>query len=170
MDLEFKVMSIEEAELRNAILGFNGEERFLSNFSFSKVEMYGIVFPSVEHAFAAAKIDPNDPRHTINPYAQMRAISALNSPGKAKQAGRRALMRPDWDEKKPQMVCELVRRKFADPDLRAKLAATGDRPLIELNDWNDRIWGMVEKNGSLTGKNLLGEILMKIRSEILKLE
>ena len=40
--------------------------------------------------------------------------------------------------------------------------ATGDRVLVEGNDWGDTYWGMC--NGE--GKNYLGKMLMSIREEI----
>jgi ribA/ribD-fused uncharacterized protein len=166
MDLNMKRVSKAEALAQDAIIDFDREYRFLSNFGAGGATMYAIEFPTIEHAFAAAKIDPKDPRHTTDPYAQMREIAALPTPGLAKRAGRKALMRTDWDEVKPQLVLELVRRKFADPELAKKLLATGDRPLYEGNTWGDRIWGVVENDGFLEGRNLLGEILMTVRAEL----
>jgi predicted NAD-dependent protein-ADP-ribosyltransferase YbiA (DUF1768 family) len=43
-----------------------------------------------------------------------------------------------------------------------KAASPGEAPLIEGNTWNDRYWGVCRG----TGKNRLGQILMRIRSEI----
>ncbi len=167
MDLNMKRVSKAEVLAQNAIIDFDREFRFLSNFGAGPVTMYGIEFKTVEHAFAAAKIDPKDPRgHKVDPYTQMRTIAGKGTPGEAKKAGRRVQMREDWDDIKPQLVLELVRRKFADPILAKKLLATGERPLYEGNTWGDRIWGVVEKNGILEGRNLLGEILMTVRAEL----
>lgn len=58
---------------------------------------------------------------------------------------------------------EVCRAKFLqNPDLADKLVATGDAELIEGNTWGDTVWGVC--NGS--GENRLGEILMRVRSEI----
>jgi predicted NAD-dependent protein-ADP-ribosyltransferase YbiA (DUF1768 family) len=48
------------------------------------------------------------------------------------------------------------------PELAAKLAATGDEYLCEVNTWGDRYWGRV--NGQ--GENWLGRILMMTRELI----
>lgn len=167
MQLGMKSVPMNEARARGAILGFDGPTRFLSNFALSPVTAYGITFPTVEHAFAAAKIDPADPRRDRTAaLEEMRQIAVAPGPNAAKRMGRRTLMRPDWDQVKAEMITELVRRKFADPDLRARLLATGDAELFELNTWGDRIWGVVEENGVMHGRNWLGEILMLVRAEI----
>lgn len=168
-DFGLQYVSVEEIDRMNAISEFSEEYRFLSNFWFSKVVMYGIEFPTLEHAFQAAKIDPKDPRHTENPYAQMRKMAALKKPRDAKRAGGRngwVLMRKDWDQVKLDLILVLLRRKFQDASLREKLLATGERPLIEGNHHGDDFWGMKIKDGFLTGRNLLGQMLMKVRAEI----
>jgi predicted NAD-dependent protein-ADP-ribosyltransferase YbiA (DUF1768 family) len=59
----------------------------------------------------------------------------------------------------------LVRLKFADPDLAARLLATGDRELIEGNTWWDTTWGCVRtKDGGWKGRNELGKTLMRVRA------
>ncbi len=169
LDMSVKYVSVEEAERTDAIASFKGKYDYLSNFWFDKVVMYGIEFPTIEHAFVAAKIDPKDPRNTENPYAQMRKIAALKDPQQAKYAGGRrgwVIKRKDWHEVKLELILELLRRKFTIPALREKLLATGERPLIEGNRHGDRLWGMVEEDGVLTGCNLLGQMLMIVRSEI----
>ena len=62
---------------------------------------------------------------------------------------------------------EIVRAKFSqNPKLKAELLATGEAQLIEGNTWNDRYWGVDVRSG--IGKNHLGKILMKVRSELKK--
>lgn len=170
MNFDIKNIVIAEAAAKNAIVGFYGEYRFLSNFWYTPVKMYGITFPTVEHAFAAAKIDPTDGRNGPDPYQKMRDIAAMKKPQDAKRAGGRrgiVVMREDWDTVKEDLVLELIRRKFANPVLREKLLATGDRDLYEFNTHGDDIWGLLEKTpGVMTGRSMLGEMLMFIRAEI----
>lgn len=179
-----KRISRAELEAQKAIFDFDGRYRFLSNFGPGVVHMYGISFPTLEHAFAAAKLDPNGGVFTRDEVmAELQRIALLPTPGAAKKAGRRRswdgtqpgedrraqsrpFMRPDWDAKKVGLIAELVSRKFADPELAAKLLATGDVPLFEGNAWGDRIWGVVETDGVFEGQNLLGEILMQQRSRL----
>jgi len=60
------------------IKGFFGEYRFLSNFWFADVFYEGLVYPSVEHAFQAAKTFDIDERLDILKCAE---------PGEAKRLG-----------------------------------------------------------------------------------
>jgi hypothetical protein len=173
MDISYKRIARRDLEAQKAIFEFDGKYRFLSNFGDGEVVMYGITFPTVEHAFAAAKLDPNGGVHPrAEVVAEMHEIAAEETPGLAKKRGRRRtwngrpFMRADWDEIKLDLITELVRRKFQDPALKAKLLATGDALLVEGNTWRDRIWGMVENKGVFEGQNMLGEILMKIRAEL----
>ncbi len=136
---------------------FHGEHAFLSNFHPSPITFEGIVFPTVEHAFQAAK--SNDP-------ATRRIIASKETPGKAKRAGGRRGIVHDfdfdaWEVKKIEIMTHLCCLKFLDPALRAALKATGDQELQEGNNWNDTFWGVSLKTGK--GRNELGKILMRIR-------
>lgn len=54
--------------------------------------------------------------------------------------------------------------KFSqNPELMELLIATDNALLVEGNKWNDRYWGVDVRTG--VGRNHLGKILMKIRSE-----
>ncbi len=135
------------------IRGFFGEYRWLSNYWPVTIEFEGAVYPSVEHAYHAAKT--HDP--------ELRAmLAALPSPGEAKRRSRKLPLRPDWGKVKLAIMEELLRQKFAQPDLRAKLLATEDAYLEETNDWGDRFWGVCGGRG----ENHLGRLLMKIRDEL----
>ena len=104
---------------------FRGEYGFLSNFHKCRVEFEGMVYPSVEHAFQAAK----------NPDPEYRSlIAAVCSPVTAKRIGKKTQLRPDWEKVKEGIMLELLRSKFFDPVLREKLLATGDAELIEGNN------------------------------------
>lgn len=137
---------------------FTGKHAFLSNFHPSPIEVDGIQFPTVEHAFQAAK--------TSDPEVKRR-IAEKDTPGKAKRAGgRRGIIKdfdPAWDSKKVQIMTQLCRLKFQDPTLRSQLLETGEQQLEEGNNWNDTFWGVSLKTGK--GQNHLGRILMQIRSE-----
>ncbi len=135
------------------IISFDGDYEFLSNFYPSPILHVGLHYPTVEHAFQAYK--------TLDPELRSRICACL-SPGYAKQAGRRLALRPDWEAVKYVAMEWFLRQKFGNHMLAELLVATGAARLIEGNTWGDRIWGQV--NGE--GENHLGEMLMKIRSEI----
>lgn len=132
---------------------FNGEYAFLSNFHPSTVKLYGRNYPTVEHAFQAAK--------TLSELERT-AIRHATTPGRAKRLGRRCTLRPDWDEIKIDVMDRLLRRKF-DPgsNLWHMLQATAPHELVEGNTWNDRFWGVCRG----VGQNHLGRLLMAIRDD-----
>lgn len=139
------------------ILEFTGEYHFLSNFHPSEVEMEGWIYPTVEHAYQAAK---------TSDLSMRRRIRHCPSPGGAKRLGRKILMswteQLEWDKKKPDVMLELLRKKFSIPKLRQKLLETGILKLVEGNDWGDHYWGICEGRGL----NMLGWLLMKVRDEL----
>jgi ribA/ribD-fused uncharacterized protein len=133
------------------IEGFTGDFAFLSNFFTSPIEVRGILFPTVEHAYQAAK--------TTDP-AERQQIVALHSPGQAKRAGQKLQLREGWETRKLSVMEELVRLKFAThAELRDKLVAAGSCHLEETNTWGDRFWGVCQGEG----ENHLGRILMRTR-------
>ena len=136
------------------IYGFDGDYRFLSNFYPSIVEYDGLQYPTVEHAYQAAK--------TLNP-TQREEIQLCGQAWKAKKLGRYVHMRHDWNDIKVQTMEVLLRKKFVGyHELSLKLYQTNDLYIEETNHWGDIFWGVC--NGH--GQNVLGNLLMKIRSEI----
>lgn len=138
-----------------AISQFSHEFGFLSNFHDSTITFEGKRYPSVEHAYQAAKsLDP-DVREMVR---------KAKSPGVAKRMGRLIELRPDWESVKVEIMTTLVRKKFENPFLRPLLLATEDVELIEGNNWNDTFWGVCRGKG----QNMLGKILMEVRKEVSK--
>lgn len=132
---------------------FNDKYFFLSNFSPSPFRIDYVLFPTMEHYFQANKADnQNDYLH----------IAYAPTPGEAKRLGRKIQLRPDWEKIKDNVMLTGLRKKFADPELRNLLLATGDEELIEGNYWGDTYWGVC--NG--VGQNKLGKLLMQVREEI----
>lgn len=140
---------------------FRGNYAFLSNMYFSPITITmskreGLVkevFYSVENAFQYFKC--------IDPKICVQIAEA--SPKDAKKLGRRCPMRPDWNEKRLQVMRALIRAKFQqNPDLAEKLIAIKE-PIVEDNTWNDTYWGVCNGKGS----NHLGKILMTVRQELL---
>lgn len=139
-----------------SITCFDGEFAFLSNFSPSPVFLDGVAFPTVEHAFQAAK--------TLDP-AERDLVLAAVTPGRAKRVGRRVTLRPDWEEVRLLVMGDLLQQKFAfGTALARSLLATGDTLLIEGNAWHDTFWGVCDG----VGKNHLGRLLMAIRANLFR--
>jgi ribA/ribD-fused uncharacterized protein len=133
---------------------FRGDFAFLSNFLESPIEFEGDVYPTVEHAFQAAK--------TCDPEERDK-VRVAKTPSSAKKIGRRVKLRSDWEAVKVGIMLDLLRIKFSDPALRQQLLGTGDAELVEGNTWNDTFWGVSSKTGK--GKNTLGKLLMQVRDE-----
>lgn len=145
---------------QQVIKQFSGKFAFLSNFHPSPIHHEGITFPTVEHAFQAAKTDDAETR---------RKIAEKDTPGKAKRAGGRRGILKDfdqaaWEVKKDSVMLKLVRLKFQDQQLAQQLLETGDARLEEGNNWNDTYWGISLKTGK--GLNKLGKILEQVRAEL----
>ena len=136
---------------------FNDPNRFLSNFWICNVKYAGETYPSLEHAYQAAKTKDKKAR---------KQIQKCITPGGAKRLGRAVVMRPNWEKINIKVMRKLLYRKFKYPKLRKRLLATGDLKLQEGNYWNDRFWGVCLKTGK--GKNWLGKLLMKVRKSLQK--
>ena len=135
------------------INSFRDEYRFLSNFWFVDVEFEGIVYPSIEHAYVAAK--------TLDESKRLE-ISKVRTPGEVKRLGRSLELREDWEDVKLDVMKELVTKKFNNSKLKRQLLATKDQELVEGNTWGDTFWGVCRDKGS----NHLGKILMQVRQEL----
>lgn len=129
---------------------------FLSNFFEVDILFDGLVYPSVEQAFQAAKTDDRAERFEI----------MSTTPSLAKKRGRKVQLRENWEEVKFAIMEMLVREKFSRGRLRKRLLDTKNHELIEGNLWGDTFWGMC--NG--VGDNNLGKILMKIRDDAISEE
>ena len=136
----------------NTIDDFRGKYFFLSNFYSHPVTWEGIIYPTNEHAFQAAK--------TLNSKERQR-IALATTPGYAKSMGRKVKLRSDWEQVKYNIMRQIVFAKF-NSNLGDRLLATGDAYLEEKNWWGDKIWGVCDGEG----KNWLGEILMSVRAEL----
>ncbi|HYE16799.1 MAG TPA: NADAR family protein [Tepidisphaeraceae bacterium] len=127
-----------------------------SNFSPHPIRLAGKTWPNTEHYFQAQKFE--DPAHRD-------AIRKANSPMIAARMGRdrKRPLRRDWESAKVNVMTDAVRAKFTQhADLRETLLATGDAKLIEHTE-RDAYWG---DGGDGSGKNMLGQILMRVRAEL----
>lgn len=140
--------------MKNRCSGFSGKFYFLSNFYPCKIIDldFGrdIEYPSVEHAYQAHKTFKRDKRYSMS---KIRTASA------AKRAGRKLVIRSDWEESKIEIMTLLLCQKFSDPVMNEMLLSTGNLELVETNWWGDTFWGVYGGKGN----NMLGKILMEIR-------
>jgi ribA/ribD-fused uncharacterized protein len=140
---------------------------FMSNFYERPVTYLGLEFPTTEHAFAWAKVDPDD--HDAEAWRDL--IAHAEGPGSAKSYGRKCPLRPDWEAIKFNVMHEIVWAKFdQNVDLAAKLLATGDAYIQEGTLWGDEIWGVdlaaSDHPFERPGTNWLGTQLMEVRARL----
>jgi len=127
-----------------------------SNFSPHPITLGGKRWPTSEHYFQAQKFQDD---------AKREEIRKANSPMIAARLGRdrKSKLRRDWESVKVGIMRDAVRAKFTQHEtLRALLLSTGDAKLVEHTE-NDSYWG---DGGDGSGKNMLGQILMEIRTEL----
>jgi ribA/ribD-fused uncharacterized protein len=116
----------------------------------------GNEYLTVEHWFQSQKFTNQELQEQIRTAA---------TPTKAKHLGR--LRDPsflsNWDSVKEDILYKGLKAKFEQhPILQTLLLQTGSEYLIELSPW-DSYWGS-GKTGN--GKNRMGELLMKLRTEL----
>lgn len=158
--IQYQLLKKTTMESKPKIDSFKGEHRWLSNFHMCSVEFEGLVYPSTEHAYQAAK--------TLEPGLRL-AIKNLPEPKLARRAGQLLDLTEDWHTtRKFAVMKEVCTYKFTKhPDLREKLLETKDIILIEGNNWHDNIWGCCFcARCNNQGQNHLGKLLMEIREAL----
>lgn len=147
--------------MQKSVDSFSGKYESFSNFYPAIVFYEGIRFPTVEHAFVAAKSIDRNFRLMISKIPQKQA-------GKAKRKGRKIELRPNWEDIKVEIMRNLLRQKFKQPRFKNLLLETDNAVLTEGNYWHDNFWGdcNCEKCQDIIGINALGLLLMRIRHEI----
>jgi len=141
----------------NGVIRFysaTGEYGCFSNFSDHPVVLKGKRWPTTEHYFQAQKFAGTKHEKVIR-----RARSASQAAMLGRERSRP--LRRDWEQKKDSVMFDAVMAKFSQhPDLRDTLLATGSRRIVE-HSANDRYWA---DGGDGSGRNRLGEILMRVRA------
>jgi len=129
-----------------------------SNFSRHAVFIDNLIWNTVEHFYQASKFEQTEHidyvRRSPSPMA-----------AKERALNLRSFQRRNWVEEKERVMFRGITAKFLQhPELGEKLLSTGSARLIESTS-KDPYWGQ-SKEGE--GKNRLGELLMKLRNELLK--
>jgi len=141
---------------------FRNKYHFLSNFYACLIRSGGYTFTSAEHVYQASKSTDDDERALI-----ARTFSA----GEAKKLGRKITLRSDFHQRKVGFMKSIVKMKFEQNlHLAINLINTGKKELIEDNFWHDNFWGncLCAKCKNIDGQNMLGRILMEVRSGLPK--
>jgi ribA/ribD-fused uncharacterized protein len=124
-----------------------------SNFSPHRIDLDGQWWPTTEHYFQAQKF-------VDTPYMEL--IRLAESPARAAEMGRdrRYSLRRDWEKVKDEIMFKAVLCKFETHEaIRTLLLETGDAEIVERTTY-DYYWGCGTDG---TGKNTLGQILVRVR-------
>lgn len=117
-------------------------------------------YPTAEHAYQAGKPSKAEVREWIL-SAPSPSLVAMAAHGLYTWD-----IVPNWSQIKFERMRQVLRAKFTQhEDLRELLLSTGDLRLVEVGKTNsavNRVWG--EVNGK--GLNMLGVLLMEVRSEL----
>ena len=153
--LKRKAASWGANEDEESITGFQGGRwEALSNWFPATVVWSGKQYPSVEHAFQAAKAAAEPER--------AEEISKVPTPKEAHALGQTVALPPGWERRRIKLMETLLRDKFRrDATLRERLLRTESKNLIANNAWGEAFWGVSGGNGS----NELGKLLMALRDE-----
>lgn len=144
--------------MEDQIAEFTGKYEFLSNEFMSQVSFENELYPSVAHAFQAARTSDTDLRASIAKCADFPSLYALceaiDNP-------------PDWNKQRVLVMERLIRDKFRrSRELQRRLVDTGQKQLI--NTYADGsvasnlFWGIV----GTKGQNQVGNLLMKVRKDV----
>ena len=141
----------------DSITEFKGLYAFLSNEFEAQVGLEGLVYPTVAHAFQAARTTDRDLRAQIAKadLSQLYSLcETIDNP-------------PDWSRTRLRVMECLLRDKFLrNRELQRRLLDTGTRNI--LNTYEDAsqpsnlYWGVVQSKG----QNQVGQLLMQIRKDL----
>lgn len=130
----------------------------LDNFSAHAVELWGMLFPTSEHAYQWKKFSSNrsDIAEQILLARSPDAVKMISDPNISNQP-------EDWNEHRVAVMEEVLRAKAQQhQDVRDVLKKTGSRTIVE-NSPVDNFWGCGSDG---QGENLIGKLWMKIRDEL----
>ena len=129
---------------------------WLSNFFLSPIILQEKEYATVEHWFQSQKFTNSELQEKIR---------TCSTPSQAKKLGRMRdpSFKSNWDSVKEEILFQGLKAKFEQNIiLQNLLLKTGSEQLIEQSPW-DSYWGS-GRTGK--GKNRMGYLLMKLRSEL----
>ena len=156
-ETEIAIMKTEEKKPVK-FSGVSDKNGYFSNFASFPVTIDGKTWPTVEHYVQARQFKNGEYDEEILKY---RSASIVVRMSREREGARRA----DWDKVKDKVMRKAVKAKFSQHEnLRERLLATGDQPIVQ-NTPNNDYWG---DGGDGSGQNRMGKILMEIRTQMAK--
>jgi ribA/ribD-fused uncharacterized protein len=147
-----------EACKSGAVTFYTDKAYWADNFSAFAISKDNLVYPTVEHAYQAAKFDAVGIRSLI-----WRASSPHQAKELAHDPDFVPHIRATWQEEKVDVMLKLLLLKVSQHDfVKKKLLATGTSLLVK-DSPTDNFWG---RGPAWDGHNMLGRIWMAIRDYI----
>ena len=151
----------EAAIFKSTKATFGGLSNMASGYT---IFVNGVMILSSEALYQALKF-------TAYPDIQHKIISQ-KSPMTAKMISRKHndLVRPDWNDIRIDVMrwCLMVKLSQNWDLFSEVLNSTGDAPIVEYST-KDKVWAAIDKgNGTLEGANVLGRLLMELRTIVTK--
>ena len=129
-----------------------------TNFAEYPIQLDGKTWPTSEHYFQAQKFVGTPYEEQVRNLPRARDAFDLSRRPEVSQ-----WLRSDWEKVKLDVMYKALLAKFSQHNnLRDMLMKTGNRQLIEHTS-RDSYWG---DGGDGHGQNNLGQLLMKVRSEL----
>ncbi|MCY8549413.1 NADAR family protein [Bacillus haynesii] len=157
-------------KLTDKFVFFWGAEDVFSNFHYFPFEHQGASFKWSEQAvmYRKAKL--------FGAHKIASKILEANSPKECKALGRSRQIpfnEEVWLKNRERIYKEVLKDKFSHPHAKIAILLTGNRMLVEASPY-DKIWGIglsesnpdAENPEKWKGLNLLGRVLMEVRSEL----
>lgn len=139
------------------IKSFSGTNFFLSNLYQSTTAHNGLYYQSAESAFQASRCC------TLHDRKSFADLNGIGNGYQAKELIRHFRHREEYTEQSVTAMIDIVTDKFyRNPILLDKLLATGDKDIVNGNNWHDIFWGVDSRTGE--GQNWLGLILQTVRN------
>lgn len=129
---------------------------FLSNSFACSIILDGMKYPSVEHAYQAAK------SFDIRIRLKIQAAPDAAEAQRIGEAAEQLLPREDWPGVQSDIMLDLLRQKFHIPKLKTALLETGDLILNPKNEDGDLFWNRAYHKR----QSKLGGMLTRVRHEL----
>ena len=132
----------------------NSKDYPLSNFYPCKITYNGNTYTNIQSAYEAQK--EHNPIKRL-PYTTCDGYTAMKLSKNTKPNN--------------EIMYNLLRIKFSNSKLQEYLISTIDKEILYINSWHDTYWGICKCDKcNMTGNNVLGKLLMKVRSELIEQE
>ena len=134
----------------------HGDHEYMSNFAHYAITIDGIEYKTTEHYFQSKKFEGTSYETKVR-----KASGAMEAARLGRD--RSFPLRKDWEQVKDDVMRVAVEAKFRQHrGLAKKLLETGTATLVE-HTVKDSYWA---NGGNGKGKNMLGKILMEVRSKL----